>query len=41
MNQMSEWQIHSIAISRAELKELKPWCCPLEIMIALGASLIK
>jgi hypothetical protein len=42
MNRMSEWQIHSIAISRAELKkELKPWCCPLEIMIALGASLIK
>jgi hypothetical protein len=42
MKRMSEWRIHSTATSWAELKkERKPWCYLLEIMIALGASLIK
>jgi hypothetical protein len=38
MKRMSEWRIHSTDTSRAELKELKSWCCLLEIATALGAS---
>jgi hypothetical protein len=42
MKQMSEWRTHSTAISRVELKkERKSWFYLLEIMTALGASLIK
>jgi hypothetical protein len=35
-----EWRIGSTATSRAEPKEQKLWCCLVEIMAALGASLI-
>jgi hypothetical protein len=39
---MSEWHIRCAAISRAEpKKERKSWCYLLEIMTALGASLMK
>jgi hypothetical protein len=42
MKWMSEWCIRSTATFRAKLKkERKSWCYLLEIMTALGVSLIK
>jgi hypothetical protein len=39
MKKMIKWSIPSTATSRAmPKKELKPWCCPREIVTALGAS---
>jgi hypothetical protein len=39
MKRMIKWCICSTATSWAELeKELKPWCCPWEIVTTLGAS---
>jgi hypothetical protein len=42
MRQVSEWYIRNTATPRAELKkERKSWFYLLEIMTALGASLVK